>query len=262
MACYMRESMDSHEKKLYPMHFWDELNTQSPRFRNKYSRYRQYGKATMDDLLDEQDRKDALILEANHMASVYIENVGQNNFRMKDLPALAQVAPVNGMIAGDVSGDGFPDVVLVGNDYGNEVFSGRYDAFTGLVLLGNAKGNFDPATSAETGFYVPGDAKALVRITSDDGYIFVASQNRDSLKVFETQNSRARKFLPEPLDVSAEMVFEDGRKQKVEFYYGSGYLSQSTRSITIPAGVSEIIVYNSRGETRKLAVDGVRVAEK
>lgn len=255
MACYMRESMESFERKLFPVHFWDELNSQSPKFRNKYSYYRQYGKATLDDLLSPEDRKDALILEARQMASAYIENLGQRKFRLLPLGARVQVAPVNGMVTSDVNRDGNPDVVMVGNDYGNEVFAGRYDAFNGLVLLGDGKGNFQPAPARESGFYVPGDAKSLVKLTGAQGDIFIASQNRDSLKVFrEKPGLNQKKFMPEILDVGADFLFADGRKQKVEFYYGSGYLSQSSRAVTIPNGVTEMIVYDSKGRSRTIGI--------
>ncbi|MEO5603940.1 MAG: VCBS repeat-containing protein [Cyclobacteriaceae bacterium] len=253
MACYMRESLTSDQKKLYPVHFWDELNAQSPKFRNKYSRYRQYGTATMEDLLTTEDLQDALLLEANRMANSYIENLGGNRFRLHTLPQVSQVAPVNGMVTHDVNEDGNLDVIMVGNDYGNEVFSGRYDAFTGLVLLGDGNGGFIPKGSAESGFYVPGDAKALVKLRGIAETIFIASQNRDSLKILiNPKASIITEFVPEPMDVKAELIFMDGKKKIVEFYYGSGYLSQSTRAIQIPPGVQEIVVYNSLGQSRKV----------
>ena len=254
MACYMRVSMESAEKKLYPIHFWDELNAQSPKFRNKFSRYRQYANTTMDNLLDENDLQDALVLEANEMASVFVENLGKNQFGIRRLPSLAQVAPVNGMVTEDINGDGFADVLMIGNDYGNEVFAGRYDAFNGLVLLGDGKGNFTATGAAETGFYVPGDAKSLVRVEGLKGGLYIASQNRDSLKVFRRTRLTTGRFVPESDDVKALFVFADGATQLLEFYHGSGYLSQSTRVTSIPAGVSEIMVYNSKGESRKIAV--------
>ena len=258
LACYMRASMSSDHKLLFPVHFWDELNTQSPKFRNKYSRYRQYGQATMENLLDDTDRKDALVLEAAQMASVYIENRGNNTFKVTPLPALAQVAPVNGLVSDDIDGDGLPDVIMVGNDYGNEVFAGRYDAFTGLVLVGDGQGSFTPKPSAATGFYVPGDSKALVKLRSGNGDLFIASQNKDSLKAFARHGtSGLQYFTPEPLDASAELAFTDGRKQAVEFYYGSGYLSQSTRTITLPRGVQEITVYDYRGVSRTISTAGL-----
>ena len=167
---------------------------------------------------------------------------------------------MNGLITDDVNGDAFPDVLMVGNDYGNEVFTGRYDAFTGLILFGDGKGNFKPASSAQTGFYVPGDAKSLVKIHAGSEELFVASQNKDSLVVFaKAKSSESGKFVPEPLDVKVEWVFEDGQKQILELYYGSGYLSQSSRTVSIPSGVHEVIVHNSRGESRKVSADSLQL---
>ena len=53
---------------------------------------------------------------------------------------------------------------MIGNDYGNEVFSGKYDAGTGTVLLGDGKGNFVAVPSVKSGFKVAGDAKALGKL--------------------------------------------------------------------------------------------------
>jgi hypothetical protein len=258
MACYMRGSMASENRNLYPVHFWDELNSQSPKFRNKYSRYRQYSKATMERLLPAEDLKDAQVLEANHMQTSYIENKGNGIFAIRALPVLTQVAPVKGLITFDVNGDGNLDILMTGNDYGNEVFAGRYDAFTGLILLGDGKGNLTPVPSAASGFYIPGDAKALVRLSGVKSDLFIATQNRDSLRVFAPVNNVVTNmFKPELQDVYAQLVYTDGHQQKVEFYYGAGYLSQSTRTIRIPAGVKEIKVYDSQGKTRTVQVTGV-----
>jgi len=254
LACYMRVSMESEERKLYPIHFWDELNSQSPKFRNKFSRYKQYSQVTIDQVLTPEDLNGALILEANHMESSFIENLGHGKFILKPLPLLAQVAPVNGMVTTDVNEDGNLDVVVVGNDYGNEVFAGRYDAFTGLILLGDGRGSFAPVSSAQTGFYVKGDGKALVKLYGAEGTeVFVASQNKDSLQVFVKKSPAEREVVRiQPMDSWAEFVFNDGKKQKIELYYGSGYLSQSTRNLTIPAGVKEIVIYDYKGNSRKV----------
>ncbi len=142
MACYLKESMTEQNKKLYPMHFWDELNSQSPLFRRKFSRYRNYGKADIDHLFTEAEKKDAHILEANEMASGFLENKGGGQFTLRRLDTRAQVAPVFGIVSGYFNDDSFLDFAMVGNDYGNEVFAGRYDAFTGLVMLGDGKSNF------------------------------------------------------------------------------------------------------------------------
>ncbi len=252
LACYMRVSMNSEERQLFPVHFWDEINSQSPKFRQKFSRYRQYSKVTIDQLLSPEDLEGAIIMEANHMASSYVENMGNNKFRIAELPTVAQSAPVNGMVSVDVNGDGNLDVVAVGNDYGNEVFSGRYDAFTGLVLLGDGHGSFKPVPSAESGFYVAGDAKALVKLRNSIGTpLFVAGQNRDSVRVFALNTVANEEIIKlQPGDSYAEVSYADGKKQRVEFYYGSGYLSQSSRSFAVPKGTVDIRIYDFAGKAR------------
>ncbi len=260
LACYMKESIGTGIKKLYPVHFWDELSSQSPKFRRKYSSYKQYGKATVTDLLTNDDLKDALVLEANNMATSYVENLGNGAFRMKPLPTLTQVAPVNGMVTDDANNDGNLDILMVGNDYGNEVFAGRYDAFTGLVLIGDGKGSFAVMSASKSGFYIGGDGKALVKLIGAEGVeLFIASQNRDSLKIFEKKTLvRPEILAAQPMDSRAEIIYPDGKKELVEFYYGSGYLSQSTRSMVIPKGTAEIIMYDYKGQSRKVVPKELR----
>lgn len=253
IACYMQTSMTDHEKRLFPMHFWDELNSQSPLFRRKFRKYREYAKVTVNQLFKPEELKDALILEANNLSTSLIENLGAGKFQLKPLPALVQVAPVNGMVVTDVNGDSFDDVIMIGNDFGNEVFAGRYDAFTGAILIGDGKGNFQLSTSAQNGFYVPGDAKALAMLNHEKGRTLLATQNRDSLKVFQMQLQRPV-IKPDAQDAFGEIVFENGRKKKVEFYYGSGYLSQSTRTIEVPVGTKEIYLTNYKGARRKAEI--------
>lgn len=252
LSCYLKSEDGSVYS--YPVHSWDEINSLSPRFRKQFSAYRTYARATMNDLLTEEERKNALVLEANYLKSSYIENLGQGKFKMIPLPKLAQIAPVNGIAVEDVDGDGNLDAILVGNNYGNEVFSGRYDAFTGLVLLGDGNGAFREVTSRTSGFLVTRDAKALVRLFGGEQTVLLAaSQNKDSLRVFRNAGlSGGRIFVPDPMDSRAELIHDSGRKSIVEFYYGAGYLSQSTRRLRIPDNVTQVTIYDSQGKSRVL----------
>ncbi len=256
LACYVRESMDALDKKLYPIPFWDELNSQSPKFRRKFSNFKKYGKATLEEVLTTEDLKGASVLEANTLTSSYIENLGQGKLKLSTLPISVQVAPINGMITADFDLDGNLDIIMVGNDYGNEVFNGRYDAFTGMVLLGNGKGSFKVMPSSKSGFYVPGDAKALVKLIDHKNQeMFIASQNRDSLKVFTRTGqyeSKQKVISVKQNDKCATLIYLDNTQERVEFYFGSGYLSQSSRKIVLPKHVKAVIIYNSMGGSRKI----------
>jgi hypothetical protein len=252
LSCYLKS--EKGDLREYPVHFWDDLNAQSPKFRRKFNSYRKYGEADLSMLLTEDERTDAMILEANYTSTAYIENMGDGRFTVRALPIEAQFAPVTGIDHFDLDGDGNEDIVMIGNDFGNEIFTGRHDAFNGLLLLGNGKGDFKSVENREAGFSVKGNGKSLVKLFNRrSGVNFLAAQNRDSLKVFDmTKKSDGVIFIPGSTDTHAELHFQDGSKSKVEFYYGSGYLSQSSRRIQIPGTVTEFIVFDSKGISRKI----------
>ena len=54
---------------------------------------------------------------------------------------------------------------------------------------------------------------------------------------------------------------DEKKKQKVEFYHGSGFLSQSSRKIRIPKAVREIVIYDYAGNARKITPEGYRIAQ-
>jgi hypothetical protein len=208
----------------------------------------------MDQVLTPEELDGAIVLEANEMASSYVENRGDGTFVMRALPMLAQVSPVLGMVTADINDDGNLDVMLVGNDYGNEVFAGRLDALTGLIMVGKGDGNFALLPTSETGFYVSGDAKALVKLyLSDQTEVVIASQNRDSLAVFRRALPPQAKMIPVgAMDSYAIMERDGGQKSRVEFYYGSGYLSQSSRKLVVPSGTVKVTIVSFNGASRTI----------
>ncbi|SFB21309.1 FG-GAP-like repeat-containing protein [Algoriphagus aquimarinus] len=243
----------------FPSHFWGDLYGQSTLFRRKFERYKLYALSTEQSLFTEKEREDALILTGNYDKTAYIENLGNGKFQVKRLPTLAQVAPVNGLATEDVNGDGYPDVVLIGNDYGNEIFVGRLDAHLGLVLLGDGKGDFTPMSPKESGFVVPGDGKALVKITSAQGQpLLVASQNRGKLLMFQHKNPQTSKSITPGQEVMAVILeLENGLKQRIETSLGSGFLSQSGREIVLPKGVKGIQLQDYKGNLKPVDMNSL-----
>ncbi|HEX8038221.1 MAG TPA: FG-GAP-like repeat-containing protein, partial [Chryseosolibacter sp.] len=261
LSCYLKS--EEGEMLEYPAHFWDELFSQSPKFRNQFNNYKEYGKTTMRELLQPYDTTGMLVKKAAYPLTSYLRNNGDGTFTVKALARPAQVAPMNGMVVLDANDDGNPDVLMTGNDYGNEVFSGRYDACNGITLMGDGSGNFLPASNQASGFLVPGDGKALARINTVTGELVIATQNADSLRMFR-RNRPARgglkDFIPLPTDSRADLLFADGKKQKIEFYFGSGYLSQSTRTLKIPSGLKRMTVYDFSGNSRVIDFDALASA--
>lgn len=151
--------------------------------------YSQFATATMDDIFGNDERKGALRLKATQLQSCYLRNEGNGKFTMIPLPKEAQTSVLNGMIADDFDGDGNLDLLLSGNDYGTVVSIGRYDAFNGLLLKGDGQGYFSPLSILQSGIFIPGNAKALVKLRSAAGnYLVASSENKGPLKLFALKN--------------------------------------------------------------------------
>jgi hypothetical protein len=249
LFCYMKAEDGTMQP--FPMHAKDDLASQMVSVRKKYPTYTSYGLATMNDLWKEEDKKTAFIKTADYLQSSYIENKGKGQFAIKALPLEAQVAPVFGMSAEDIDHDGNLDLVMAGNDFSMEPYSGRHDAFNGLCLKGDGAGNFSAMSLAQTGFFVKGDAKGLAKIhTAKKEDVYIVSQNQDSVLVFAAQTHPNKWIKLKPGDHYADIVYKDGRKRRVEFYYGSTYLSQSSRYFAVDDYIASVIITNFKGVKR------------
>ena len=239
------------KRKEVTFHGRDDLSKQMNTIRKKFDNYQKFANAGIYDILTVEELKDALVLKANYIKTSYIENLGEGKFKISALPFQAQTAPVNGMLVEDFDDDGNLDVLMVGNDFGNEVSVGRLDAFNGLLLKGNGNGKFSAVSLSQSAFCVSGDAKGLVRVTNPQGkLVIIASQNQSDLRIF----SDTKSLKTHPLKTNDAVVFEklkNGKTRKIEVGYGTSFLSQSSRSILLSPNVKSVQVVDFQGKKRE-----------
>lgn len=249
-AYFIPASQEDQTKKEYPAQTRDDIVKQMIGMRSKFQNYKSFGRATIDELFTKEQLNGVLILKANNFKSCLLRNDGQNKFALVPLPMQAQLAPLNGMTVDDFDGDGNMDILINGNDYGTEVSVGRYDAMNGLLLLGNGAGGFHPASILQSGVFLPGNGKAMVKLRDKNGnYLVAATQNRGPLQVFELK----RKIQNIPIhsnEAYAVITYKTGRSQKQEFYYGSSFLSQSARFLSVGSNATSISIYDFNGKSR------------
>ncbi|MEA5138372.1 VCBS repeat-containing protein [Arcicella rigui] len=171
--------------KNYISHTRDELAIQIPSMKLRFDSYKKYAETTFENSFMKQELEDAFVLKSTHFASSYIENVGNGNFKIHTLPIEAQFAPVCGLVINDFNHDKHLDILLAGNSYSTESSTGRYDALTGLLLVGNGKGNFGVKKSVKTGFLTDKNAKSLVKVRDKDQNFIVVGNNSDQLQIFK-----------------------------------------------------------------------------
>lgn len=239
--------------ELYPIHPRDEMTSQMNFLKKRFVYYADYSKASITNVFSKEELKDAKKMVCEAMQSVLIVNNGNGKFEMKLLPVAAQMGAVYGICTADYNHDGHPDLLLSGNSYATESISGRLDAFSGLLLTGNGKGDFTPLKASESGFLVEGDAKGLAEITiGTNGRMILAAQNNAALRAFSAPVSASVHSIdPAPGDAWLEARYAGGKSRKYELHYGSGYLSQSTRRTFVPVqGLLQVRITDFSGKSR------------
>jgi len=240
------------EDKRYIAHPRDLLIQQINAMRVRFKTYEDYGKSTFEKSFTQEELADAFIVKSENFASSYLENLGNGQFKLHALPVEAQVAPVFGTSIADFNKDGFLDVAMVGNSYATEVAIGRYDAFKGLVLLGDGAGGFEPQAQGTTGFQINKDAKGIAHFfDTDQRLIYLVTSNSDSLKIFQDHLQEAEPVINLKAN-DQYLIFKNdqGKERRQECYYGATYLSQSTRKIMIGSDITGLTIVNTKGEQR------------
>ncbi|PHI19553.1 hypothetical protein CEQ90_12710 [Lewinellaceae bacterium SD302] len=169
--------------KVVPVRGRECSSEQMPFIADKFPTYEGFATADLESILPEEEMEEAVKHEVYSFASALLVNNG-GQFEIKQLPDLAQMSPLRDAIVVDLNGDGYLDVLGTGNMYGAEVETSRYDAGTGLVLLGNGQGSFKTVPARESGWFTPHDARSLASFRTADGLLFAVGNNRERLQLF------------------------------------------------------------------------------
>lgn len=240
----VKYSMDEYyQLKPFPISTRDGLFAQVATLKQRAKTYREFGRSTIFDLLTPKELEGSFHKSANHLQSSILINNEDGNFDIRPLPIEAQFAPVYGSLTQDFDLDGNLDILLIGNDYSIEYMSGRIDAFNGVLLLGNGIGSFESQKPFESGFDVKGDAKGIASLFDIHGNeIILTTQNKDSLVSHTYKRSSECEIIDPKNARFAELRLNNGKIRKTEFYYGTSFLSQSSRKLIIPKYVKDVVL--------------------
>ena len=174
----------------YPINYLDELWSQSQYFKFKLPEYSGFSYTSIGGIFDEDImRMVKFKLDVNTTSSYILWNE-KGKFRWEKLPEELQVSPIKKMIVDDFNGDGYPDLLVGGNDYTYDVGTGFYDANEGIVLLNKGakqeKGKpfFEILPPSESGLLLHGMVESLLYLKGDTSLV-VAGFNRAKVSVFE-----------------------------------------------------------------------------
>ncbi len=231
--------------KLYPWRSRRDLGAVIPSLLKKFPRNDYYAKSTLGEIFGEAKLAAAQRFAATQLQSGVFLSQPDGTYKFEPLPRVAQIAPLQGIVAGDFDGDGHADIYAVQNSYAPIPAVGRFDGGLSQLLRGDGHGHFTAVPPSESGLVVPGDAKALVVLDlNHDGWPdFLLSRNNGTTQAYlnhpilDSYSLRITLKGPagNPTGVGARITVElaAGSVQTAEIYAGSGYYSQSSPAVYI-----------------------------
>jgi len=226
--------------RVYPWRARRDLGAEFPFIFKHFPLNNDYARATVADIFGEDKIAKAQRFAATELRSGVFLSQSDGTYRFEPLPRIAQIAPLQGIVAGDFFGDGNAGIYAVQNSFAPIPAVGRFDGGLSQMLRGDGQGHFTAVPPAESGLVVPRDAKALVVLDLDhDGWPdFLVSRNNDDVLAFRNNGVAGRKSVSimlrgpagNPAGVGARITVDlrDGSTRNGEVYAGSGYYSQST----------------------------------
>ncbi len=173
--------------KSYPFLLRDKLGRELRFIWRRFPSHEAYAGQPITRVLSETQRERATVRHVYTFSTSYIENQGDGSFSVHPLPFWAQLSPVYALLAGDFNGDGHTDLLLGGNLYAVKPRLGRMDASYGLFLKGDGAGAFTPVLAKESGFFAPGQVRALRFIDTRDGRRIVVAKNGAAVQFFDAR---------------------------------------------------------------------------
>jgi len=101
---------------------------------------------------------------------------------VEELPAECQISPLKSIAVLDLNKDGIDDIVGIGNHYGAEVETARYDAGYGWVVLGSSKNQIRYKSAHDSGIWFRGDGRSL-EVIDDELLAFFNNDKSKSYKI-------------------------------------------------------------------------------
>jgi hypothetical protein len=172
----------------YPFFGLGRLGRQIYSVGMRFPSYGAFAETPIQQIFGASQLQQAVHYQADTFASVYLQNDGDGIFTSFPLPNLAQISPINGIIAHDVDRDGNLDLIVAGNLYNTEPNIPRADAGNGLWLRSDGDGSFTPVPPLVSGFLAPLQVTDLALITTPTGKAVLIANNGDSLQAFTIRN--------------------------------------------------------------------------
>jgi hypothetical protein len=185
-ACWKDKEGNMQE---YPVNYLDELASQSPFFRKKFTSYTQFSYSTMDSIFENITIDKDTMPIVNTTSSYILWNDGKGGFSWDKLPQAVQVAPLRAFVYEDMNEDGVKELWVGGNDHAYDASTGYYDSNRGSLLVYEGNRKFSVRGPEMLGFAIKGQVGSSLWLGGPQKRL-VVSVNRGKLRTLRLKSSQ------------------------------------------------------------------------
>jgi len=158
-----------------PVFLKKDMEDQLPSIKKSNLKNEEYSRKSIQELFSKEIMDKCRVKQFNYPSSCIAINDGQGRFTVHKLPTMAQLSCINKFVCIDLNHDGFPDLVVGGNQFGFLPQFERLDANLGAILLNNGKGDFVWQDASRTGLRLRGEMRDITEIKTkkDDCLLFL-----------------------------------------------------------------------------------------
>ena len=168
-----------------PMRGKECTTQQMPYVGEKFKDFHSFASSKLIDILPKETVENAVVYEISSFKSVILIN-DNGVLNSRPLPIEAQISPIKCTVVEDFNNDGFKDLFVIGNHYGVEVETVRYDAGYGAIFLGDGANNFKFLPPNSSGIFSPSDSRFITPFrTAKKEKIYMVTNNNDSIALFK-----------------------------------------------------------------------------
>lgn len=180
-----------------PVFMKHEMEDQVPSLKKKNLKHRDYADKPIQQLFSSDIIKNCQIKQFNYCASVIAINEGDGKFRIQKMPAMLQLTSTNAVHITDLDGDGKPDMILGGNEYGFLPQFERLDAGRGAVMMNMGNGAFRLLDAQQSGIEINGQVRDIQEIRNgNEKQILFLRNDMYPVLLRSSKTNHAVKLIP------------------------------------------------------------------
>ncbi|MBS1746364.1 MAG: VCBS repeat-containing protein [Bacteroidetes bacterium] len=172
-----------------PVFLKNDMQAEVPSIKKQNLQHAEYAKKSIQELFPADLLNKSTVKIFNYCSSIVAINKGNGKFEIQKLPIYTQLSSMNSICVKDINNDGYPDLVVGGNEDNFLPQFGRLDASYGDVLMNDGKGNFIRLDPKQTGLKIKGIVRDICEVKGADNTSYILFLRNNDFPMLCRQNN-------------------------------------------------------------------------